>query len=354
MVLSRVNAKVVFDHILNVVLGRDNESGLKKALLKQGYNEINHFCTLTNAVIESLDYDVEDDHDIDVTNGDKGMLVAFIDYIIHREQTGEPIGDAWTDITPEDFDGFRTNVSCIARVRAQSTGNYHPITPPVTFEKKKTPSDFFVQSIKRDQSLFPELKSEAYYDSWHRTFKNQARAQGLENVLDPDYVPPDEESAALHEVQKKFVYTLLEAKVQTDEGKLIVRNHEATFDAQTVYKELREHHLKSTKARLESASLLSYITTAQYDPSTGESAVDFINYWFEKIRLYEGQRESTNRFSNEQKRVMLENAVQLVPGSASRHVTYGGTQGQSQFQSRLSPDRLLRLRVHTNSCYVSY
>ena len=313
MVLSRVNAKVAFDHILNVVLGRGNDSGLKKALLKQNYNEINDFCTLTNAVIETLTYDVGDDHDITVTNGDKGMLVAFIDYIIHREQTGDPIGDAWTDITPEDFDGFRTNVSYIARVRAQSTGNYNLIPPPIPFEKKKTQADFFVQSIKRDQSLFPELKSEAYYDSWHRTFKNQARAQGLENVLDPDYVPSDEESVALLEAMKKYVYTLLEAKVQTDEGKLIIRKHEATFDAQLAYKELREHHLGSTKARLESASLLSYITTARYDPSTGKSAVDFVNYWYEKVRLYESQRESTNRFSDEQKRVMLENAVQLVP-----------------------------------------
>ena len=48
MVLSRANAKVAFDHIMDEVLGRDNESGLKKALLRERLYEsmrpsANHF-----------------------------------------------------------------------------------------------------------------------------------------------------------------------------------------------------------------------------------------------------------------------------------------------------------------------
>lgn len=307
MVLSRVNAKLAFDHILDVVLGRDNESGLKKALLKEGYNEINDFCTLTKDVIDYLTYDTDEVENIRVTNGDKGKVLAFIDYIIYCDEVGEPIGDAWTSITPEDFDTFRTSTAYIARLRGPVTENGFP---RATFnDKKRSPAEQFRQSIKKDQSLFPELLDEAYHDSWNRTFANQARAQGFENILNPNFVPADAEAAELFREQQKFMYTMLEVKVQTEEGKIIVRNHEDTFDAQTVYKLLCEHHLRSTKARIESSTILSFITSARYDPNSGQSALTFINFWCEKVRIYERQRKP---FPEEQKRVMLENAVETV------------------------------------------
>jgi hypothetical protein len=59
------------------------------------------------------------------------------------------------------------------------------------------------------------------------------------------------------------VYAVLESKVLTDRGKAIVREFETTFDAQQVYKRLTEHHLKSTKARIESSTILSYVTSVR-------------------------------------------------------------------------------------------
>jgi hypothetical protein len=58
----------------------------------------------------------------------------------------------------------------------------------------------------------------------------------------------------------KFVYAVLETKVLTEQGKSIIRDLEEDFDAQKVYHKLKEHHLTSTKAIIESSSILAYIS----------------------------------------------------------------------------------------------
>ena len=103
MVLSRANAKVAFDHIMDEVLGRDNESGLKKALLRERFHDVHSFCQITDEVIRDLRYDTEADQNVPVAAGDKGLLIAFIDYICYRNRIGEPIGDAWHGVTADNL-----------------------------------------------------------------------------------------------------------------------------------------------------------------------------------------------------------------------------------------------------------
>jgi hypothetical protein len=54
----------------------------------------------------------------------------------------------------------------------------------------------------------------------------------------------------------------LESKVETVKGKAIIQKYESTFDAQKAYAELQQHHLKSTKASLNSLKILGYIMVA--------------------------------------------------------------------------------------------
>jgi hypothetical protein len=59
------------------------------------------------------------------------------------------------------------------------------------------------------------------------------------------------------------MYAAFERHLQTDKGKALVRAHNATLNAQAIYKELPEYALQLTKASLDSASLLTYITSAK-------------------------------------------------------------------------------------------
>jgi hypothetical protein len=76
--------------------------------------------------------------------------------------------------------------------------------------------------------------------------------------------------------------------VLTDRGKVIVQAYEGTFDAQEVYKRFTEHHSKSTKARIESSSILSYITSVRLGSGEwNDSTEGFISHWTNQVWFYE-------------------------------------------------------------------
>jgi hypothetical protein len=70
---------------------------------------------------------------------------------------------------------------------------------------------------------------------------------------------PDE-SASFKEKQM-YMYSVFQRALQTDKGKAIVQSHEATHDAQKVYKELYDFCSKSTRAVFDSSTMQSYTSS---------------------------------------------------------------------------------------------
>lgn len=127
------------------------------------------------------------------------------------------------------------------------------------------------------------------------------------------YVPGTQEEKDLFTEQQKYIYAVLEAKVLTDIGKSIVRAHEHDFDGRAVYNKLKVHHLKSTKAMIDSSTILSYITSARLGNGEWKGSTEgFILHWQDQVRLYERQVPTSDHFSDGQKRNILENAVHNV------------------------------------------
>jgi hypothetical protein len=169
-------------------------------------------------------------------------------------------------------------------------GNPAPTAAGPTPSTTRTLSsvEIFRRGIKRDPTLYPTLKDEKFNDNWHRSFETQARAQGVSQVLDPNYRPTSHDEMELFDEQQKYVYAVLESKVLTDRGKAFVSAHENDFNAQEVYKQLREHHLQSTKASIESSSILSYITSARLGTGEWQGTTEaFILHWQNQVRMYE-------------------------------------------------------------------
>jgi hypothetical protein len=107
-----------------------------------------------------------------------------------------------------------------------------------------------------------------------------------------------------------FDYAVLDSKVQTDSVKPIIRDHEPDVDAQNVYKKLKNYHLKSTKAKIESSIILSYITSAKLgDGSWNGTTEGFLIHWQNQVCLYEKHGPPTDYFSHGQRHIMLQNAV---------------------------------------------
>jgi hypothetical protein len=145
----------------------------------------------------------------------------------------------------------------------------------------------FRHTIKKDPSLFPTLKDGKYHDVWHHSFNTHAVAHDVSDVLDETFVPYTADDIALIAEKHKFVYTVLESKVLTDRGKAIFCDHELDFDAQKVYKKLKDYHIKSTKAKIESSVLLSYISSAKLGDGTWNGTIEaFVINWQNQVRLY--------------------------------------------------------------------
>ena len=302
-----------FDHVMGDVLGRPI---LKAALESEGIQDIYALLTIDETTINGLVYsDEEGTTTAPLPRGDKNLIRVFLGYYRYRSGIGDPIED-WLTVTEAGFNEFRLNPSFVQAGIAPSTGGYtHPVpTPgPSPPAPKPSPADLFRRGIKRDPSLFPELKDERHNDAWHRSFMTQARAQGVDDALDLSYVPHTTEEADLFQEKQKYLYAVLESKVKTDRGKLIVRKYDQDYDARTVYQELSEHHTKSTKAAMSAAALLSYITSERLGNGQWKGTTEgFITHWQEQVRQYERQVEPSDYFSDGQKRTMLENAVRDV------------------------------------------
>jgi hypothetical protein len=316
MPLPRQQAKAAFNHILDNVLGCGDESPLKKALLYAGIEDMYEFSTCPVAYFEDLTYltgEGETLTETQVRKGDKNKAKVMRDFIVHQADIGQDIGDGWMSVTQEQFDQFCIDPEYIGRQTGVPPRK--PSSTPGTNSpsSKYSPVDLFCHGIKRDPALFPTLKDEKFNDTWHRSFSTQARAQDVMDVLTPEYKPSTPEEQELFDEKQKYVYAVLESKVLTDQGKAIVHEHEQDYNAQEVYKKLTEHHLTSTKAMMDSSTILSYITSARIGSGEWRGTTEgFIMYWLNQVQLYEHQVDPTEHFSDGQKRTMLENAVQDI------------------------------------------
>ena len=82
------------------------------------------------------------------------------------------------------------------------------------------------------------------------------------------------------------MHSVFASALQTDIGKKYVREHESDYDAQEAYKKLVDFYTNSTKASMNAADILSYITAAKIETWKGTSQ-SFILHWQDQIRLYE-------------------------------------------------------------------
>ena len=142
--------------------------------------------------------------------------------------------------------------------------------------------DSFKKGIKRDPTLFPILNDEKAPTTWHREMEVQAKAQGVDDVLDDSYIPATAIEQDLFKEKNRYMYSVLMKVVKSDRGRSIVTSHfrdkPNDSDAQAAYKELHEYHLRSFKATDRSGDMMAFIATASISDWNGTTE-QFIIYW---------------------------------------------------------------------------
>jgi hypothetical protein len=141
----------------------------------------------------------------------------------------------------------------------------------------------FCKSVKRSVSDYQVFKEDRLWHSWHRHLLTTARSHNVDNVLNLSYSPTDPDDVALLQEQKRFVFNILEEKVQTSDGLVFLRVHSSSGDVTAVYKDLVERYSKSTAAQLSASQIEEGFSTFRLNDTWQKSTLVFLNAWATKI-----------------------------------------------------------------------
>jgi hypothetical protein len=140
------------------------------------------------------------------------------------------------------------------------------------------------------------------------------RAQDLEELLDPTYIPSTPDEVKNFRMKQAFGFQVLQKKVQTPTGKAIVEAYKTTFNAQKVLQDLSIEAVVSTQAILSNRQMLEKMILTRFDPRSSKiSAVDFIVRFDQMMRTYnEQQLERQLCIPDLMKKTYLQGAVSHV------------------------------------------
>ena len=318
MVISDEKHEEVFLHAMGLMKDNADGSGeIYKTLKHNDISDIIGIFVLKWTEIEDLKYKVSN-KGFSLSRGQKSMLCILSAYNTKNIRAGTPLKVTdWLTVTQDIFDDFRMIYKPDDYFASEPAPGSASTKPPSKLGTASSnfhdPVRDFKRGIKRDPSLFPILKDTKQWDPWFIDTKAQARAQDVEDILNPKYKPATQESKGVFDQKQKYMYAVFTKTLLTDKGKSLVREHEDEYNAQLVYSKLVDHAQRSTKASVESSQLLTYITSTRLGTGSWKgSCHSFILHWQNQIRKYEQLVPSADCFSDSIKRTMLENAVSSI------------------------------------------
>ena len=108
------------------------------------------------------------------------------------------------------------------------------------------------------------------------------------------------------------MFSVFNAKLQTDMGKMIVRRHLDTTDAQSVWRELHEHMRISSKGASEKRRLTHYVTNTVLDDNFKGSIEQFVLHFNEQFRQLDEILDESEKLPPTVKLILLQTAVRSI------------------------------------------
>jgi hypothetical protein len=205
----------------------------------------------------------------------------------------------------------------------------------------------FRRGVKRDKTHYETLKDNKHFNSWNRGFVATTHMHHTHLVLDEGYCPLNDVDVAVFKEMQTFMYAVLQTHLQTDKGKALVSQFEATLDAQSIYQELVKRALSSTAAQLSGDTLLQYITTTRYPGTWRGTSHGFVLHWKEQVMKY--KKLELEAFPSKQKLRLLQNAVGDV--TELSYIKQIGDHDVARGHPALTYDRYMELLLLACSTY---
>jgi hypothetical protein len=225
MPFTRAQGGAALKYLVLTVMNQPVDGPMAKSLAEAKIKNVQDFLAPIETDIEKLSFiATAGENPIAIGPGQRGILRAFIAFIRYRAVQDNPIGDKWNEITQEEFDTYRIGPSFNGTIFGSPLVNNLGIPAASSATHARDAVADFKKGIKRDPSQFPILKDEKQWDGWNRSHNAQARAQGVEDVMNSTYKPSTTtEDKALFAVKQTYMFAVFEMTLMTDQGKAYVR-----------------------------------------------------------------------------------------------------------------------------------
>ena len=353
----------IYAHIKDVWLDAQDPNHPVALALRRG----NHTTTRkldklvrTPGLIESLRYVLPgetEEHELDdEQKEDISAILAYRNYLQNGFGPTSEVGVV--DITTKDRDDYIDYIGrmfdadnptrideelsrriMLSRARTASTTSTTSSNP--TSNGLSRALELWDKGVKRDSAAFPPLNGTHGWNVFRLKFTAIAKAQQVDKVLDPTYSPaPGSDEEALLQRMKVYVYSILTENIKTSKGAAIVKNHDATMDAQEVWKELVQHHTDSIASDKRADTLFSLITGTRIPKDvTNLSLASHITEFRGYVREY--NTLSDTPMDDAQELTHLKNYVSSV--ESLRTITNTANTFKRMYGQKLDPHKHIEL-----------
>ena len=326
-----LNPKGALEHIITVILVYD--SYVREALTSLGASDIHDFMDLdTNDLKLPFTCPDKDDASTIITISLQTITIKKLIslQLWYAEQTTSDFS-AWFGLTADAFNIWRTQQN-LARVIPIA-----PVLPTSTTPLHSSPSTReFRQHIKINVSDYVKLKEDQQWRSFHRQLMATAANHDTLDVLNPSY-QPSPELVAVFEQKQRFMYNVFIQCINTSKGKVCVRSHESTMDAQLVYKELFAVYNDDLSVSLDASTLRAELTVMKLDDKWRKGFETFLTHWSSKVQELESIEDKS--IDDSTKRIWLTNTLlgqkdmdDAVRQAITTELTMSGMNGTSLTQ----------------------
>ena len=220
MVLTRSEKTEILQHLLTTVLDIDPDAKhpIRISFSEHQIETIDDFESLeiedVNALTYTKTYSDKSTKDILLPPGSRGNLRHLLRYVrlvivqYNDSNYTYPPATHWKSLTWDAFQIYKANPTPLPSMPARSSTTSAAVTS-VDFKK----------SIKRDASIYPELKDILHFNTWKVQFEALIAKDQLGHVIDSFYSPPpNSDEAVTFRLQQDFAFSVFATKLKAAEA----------------------------------------------------------------------------------------------------------------------------------------
>ena len=285
-IMSTRVEEIKLDYVFAVLLGIGDAGWMnhpiKKALNREQIVRFADFVWLTDDDISNLHYQVNPANPADpvlpLPMMDKKrikLVLCFYHFVCKQMKTSVNI----MKFGPDTFNAFRLSDDFVPLEPIKHWNTKTADTTVTNWKKNVTPK-------KQD---FPEFKNEIYWVITKKKINTFYQAYGLEHLVDPLYVPTNDE---LHRLQQAWLFSVFQEKFKESMAKTIVLKYEDTMDNVLIWTEMCDYY-DSSAVRDKTVGKVSAFLT-----STVLSKLSWTGTYKDFLLLYKNQTMVYNELAD--------------------------------------------------------